>query len=437
MAAAAHVTQMPSSTAPRRVPSVSTSSYQDDVINPHHPPYVAHSRPRPSSRPSSRPTAFVFLHWPNGPLWASSSPTIVLLPLLAVACFALGYLLRRRRHACSPHWTSLAVADIPVLPEVHTSSPAAITKDDVSVRRYLTEFGVDMDNVNRRRPCVMNYAVSRVIEATVFLQRLGLDVKRVLNSCPQVVSCPVPHMQATADFLTALGVDVRKVVHRFPAVFVYSIDKLQATVDYLRGAGLDVVRVVHGLPEVFGLRLEKLQWTMAFLAGLGVDAVKVVNCRPVIFGLRQDNVERKMAYLEGMGMDVIKVVNALPSVFSCSIEGSLAPKLRYLTEEMGYRPADVNGFPPFLGASLEARIRPRHLFLKQRGRSRCSLSYMLAPTDAAFARRVAGCTLEEYVQWRSVQYEGETTHQSKPQPDALAPEQPGGHSPAPAPLPPP
>lgn len=43
----------------------------------------------------------------------------------------------------------------------------------------------------------------------------------------------------------------------------------------------------------------------------------------------------------------------------------------------------------------------------------------------------------EYVQWRSVQYEGETTHQSKPQPDALAPEQPGGHSPAPAPLPPP
>lgn len=45
-----------------------------------------------------------------------------------------------------------------------------------------TTMAGDMDNVNRRRPCVMNYAVSRVIEATVFLQRLGLDVKRVLRS---------------------------------------------------------------------------------------------------------------------------------------------------------------------------------------------------------------------------------------------------------------
>lgn len=45
------------------------------------------------------------------------------------------------------------------------------------------------------------------------------------------------------------------------------------------------------------------------------------------------------------------------------------------------------------GGTAAARQR-RSAGPKQRGRSRCSLSYMLAPTDAAFARRVAGCTLE-------------------------------------------
>lgn len=67
--------------------------------------------------------------------------------------------------------------------------------------------------------------------------------------------------------------------------------------------------------------------------------------------------------------DVIKVVNALPSVFSCSIEGSLAPKLRYLTEAQAgdassVRPSGRGGRPPDNLLSHCTAVLPKHTSIR-------------------------------------------------------------------------
>ena len=225
---------------------------------------------------------------------------------------------------------------------------------------------------------------------------------QVLLAYPAVFELPKRSLKARAAFLRRLGVDVPKVVHRFPQVFGIHQTKMREKVRCLRGMGLDVRRVVERRPTVLRYSAEALTQTFEYLRGLGVDAAAVLNLRPPLFGLAIEGFREKVAFLEGAGLDVPRVVGLMPSVLELSTARNVAPKLAFLTEEMGRSVDEVSQWPAFLGYSLQGRIAPRYRYLRHVDAGTAwALSTFLKSSDAEFAERMAHRSLDEYRRWQS------------------------------------
>jgi mTERF domain-containing protein len=73
----------------------------------------------------------------------------------------------------------------------------------------------------------------------------------------------------------------------------------------------------------------------------------------------------------------------LPAILGYDVENNLWPKFVYLVKEMERDLEELKKFPQYFGFSLEKRIVPRHLHLKERG-VRIPLNRMLMWSDDKF-----------------------------------------------------
>ena len=101
---------------------------------------------------------------------------------------------------------------------------------------------------------------------------------------------------------------------------------------------------------------------------------------------------------------MVHTVTRLSQIFSLSVEESLRPKFRYLTEELGGDVKTCVKFPAYFSLSLDQRIRPRHTYMQ---RLSCApdpfpMKY-LSENDEAFAGR-ARRSLDDYVSYKVRQF---------------------------------
>ena len=299
--------------------------------------------------------------------------------------------------------------------------------------RYLQHLGVGAVSVVNQHPAVLGYRMQNMEAAVTFLHQPGA-----------VLSHSGESMEGTVSYMQKLEVKIPKVVKRHRAFSSYSEQKRNEMVAYLEGLGADVTKVVKGHPEVFGESMEKMKATVAYLQELGVDVAKVVNVHQqvfgysmenmngmdvtkvvyraaVVFGRGIENVKGTVAYLEDQGVDVTKVLNRRLEIFGLSIEDNIQPKVEFLTTQMQRSVSEISGHPPFLCYSLKSRIQPRYRYLQHVDHNTgCSLSYMVSPKDERFATVVAGTTLEEYITWRSKEFD----HSNGPQAGTVPPPMP-------------
>lgn len=81
-----------------------------------------------------------------------------------------------------------------------------------------------------------------------------------------------------------------------------------------------------------------------------------------------ENLEEKLRFLGEIGMndsEAALTVTRLSQFFSLSVEDSLRPKFKYLTNELGGSKDTCVKYPAYFSLSLDQRIRPRHTFLEQ------------------------------------------------------------------------
>lgn len=94
----------------------------------------------------------------------------------------------------------------------------------------------------------------------------------------------------------------------------------------------------------------------------------------------------KISFLESVGFSKEEAKRAcvrLPAIFGYSIDNNLWPKFQYLVEEMERSVEELKEFPQYFGFSLEKKIVPRHLHLKERN-VKVPLKKMLLWNDQNF-----------------------------------------------------
>ena len=110
----------------------------------------------------------------------------------------------------------------------------------------------------------------------------------------------------------------------------------------------------------------------------------------------------RVNYLLNLGVkqeDVGKIITKHPQILEYRVEQTMQPKYEYLVRELHGSVTNIIDFPAYFGYSLEGRIKPRHEFLKTKGRT-ISISRMLAPSDENFAICIAKSTLEDYQRFK-------------------------------------
>jgi len=278
----------------------------------------------------------------------------------------------------------------------------------------------DLEKVNDRRDLVFGVRVERARSRCVFLTQVGLsleEVRKVLVTHPRLLEYRIERtMQNRIDFLKELGVpgeDIAKVIGRAPGLFAHSVDKtLRPRVDYLvNEVGLDpstLGTVVARHPQMLTNSVEEMMAPkIKFLQGLGVSRegiIKMVTRHPQILQYKIESMLPRLQYLQSIGMDeedITLCVSRLSQIFSLSVERSLQPKFEYLTKHLGGNARSVTSYPAYFSLSLDRRIKPRHMLLKKMKKAPMPFPMKyFSMTDKAFVSNVAGCTMEEFEEFR-------------------------------------
>eukprot|EP00741_Cyanophora_paradoxa_P009605 tig00001537_g9303.t1 len=177
-------------------------------------------------------------------------------------------------------------------------------------------------------------------------------------------------LRARLALLEAQGIapdDARTILRREPAILRLSKENLSRKIDFLHGLGLDdegLARLLRAAPRVLVASLDALEARRRFLRAR--DAGGLGLSRPALLAL----------------------LRGAPTVLLADVETNLRPKAAFL-REMGASRADLLRFPAYFTRSLRARILPRVLYLRHRGRRLPGLSRLFGTTDAVFARTPA------------------------------------------------
>ncbi|KAK7256288.1 hypothetical protein RIF29_29729 [Crotalaria pallida] len=208
-------------------------------------------------------------------------------------------------------------------------------------------------------------AVNHILTTVNFLKSKSFtepDFPRLHSLCPQLFS----HFVDPTDISPA---------------FDFLNDDLLATADQSRALILICPTLLFSDVELC------LKPTLRFLQQVGVRNLNVpTNQNAHLLNTRVEKLRAKMRFLQERGFSYEEAANAcqrLPAIFGYGVESNLEPKFRYLVKEMKREVDELKKFPQYFGFSLEKRIVPRHLHLKERG-VRIPLNRMLMWGDEKF-----------------------------------------------------
>ncbi|XP_077233599.1 mitochondrial transcription termination factor family protein [Tasmannia lanceolata] len=206
-----------------------------------------------------------------------------------------------------------------------------------------------------------------------------------------------------------------------------TLDQILSVVNYLKSQGFSdshFARLFFLCPEIFSSDLQNLAPVFAFLTqdllaspeeacGLisrcpEILLSNVEFClRPTLFFLRELGLQKlnspttlnahllnsrvnklleKIRFLESLGLsdeESARICARMPAIFGYSMEYNLRPKFEYLVKDMEREIEELKAFPQYFAFSLEKRIVPRHLHLKER-KVRVPLPRMLLWSDRRF-----------------------------------------------------
>ncbi|KAL5704567.1 hypothetical protein ACHQM5_022975 [Ranunculus cassubicifolius] len=186
--------------------------------------------------------------------------------------------------------------------------------------------------------------------------------------------------------------DIQKLANRFTnlmdldyndidLVFNFLTLELPATVD-------ESCKLILNCPGILLSGVEFcLKPSVNFLKELGLkklNSPSVLNAH--LLNTRVEKFEEKIRFLESLGFsneEARRACGRLPAIFGYSIENNMRVKVDYLVEEMGRGIEELKAFPQFFAFSLDKRIVPRHLHLKERN-VEVPLQKMLLWSDQKF-----------------------------------------------------
>ncbi|XP_058737526.1 transcription termination factor MTEF1, chloroplastic-like [Vicia villosa] len=208
----------------------------------------------------------------------------------------------------------------------------------------------------------------------------------------------VHHILATVTFLKSHSFsdeDIPRLVHHSPKlfstsfnptdlspVFTFLSNDLLATAEESRGLILRCPNLLFTDPNHF------LKPTLHFLNEIGIRGLnRPTNRNAHLLNTRVEKLRLRVQFMEEVvGFTHDEAVNAcarLPAILGYDLENNLWPKFVYLVKEMERDLEELKKFPQYFGFSLEKRIVPRHLHLKERG-VRIPLNRMLMWGDEKF-----------------------------------------------------
>lgn len=127
----------------------------------------------------------------------------------------------------------------------------------------------------------------------------------------------------------------------------------------------------------------QLEPTLRYLRKLGIENLNApTNLNAHLLNTPVEKIASKVEFLEGWGVGR-DVCRRFPAIFGYSEANNLRPKIQYLVYGMERGVEEVSEFPQYFGFSLEKRIMPRHLHLKERN-LRIALNRMLLWSEARF-----------------------------------------------------
>ncbi|KAJ4966127.1 hypothetical protein NE237_017976 [Protea cynaroides] len=205
------------------------------------------------------------------------------------------------------------------------------------------------------------------------------------------------HILSIISFFKSKGFsepDFRRLFFHSPQLFSPSIDPndfvpvFEFLATDVAASPAESCGLILRCPEILFSHVDLcLKRTLLFLRELGLEKLNLptsLNAR--LLNTRVDKFEEKIRFLKSLGFsneESARVCARLPAIFGYSIENNMRPKFNYLMKEMERDIQELNEFPQYFAFSLERRIVPRHLHLKERN-VRISLQRMLLWGDEKF-----------------------------------------------------
>ena len=147
-------------------------------------------------------------------------------------------------------------------------------------------------------------------------------------------------------------------------VFDFLASDLPSSVQQSRGLILRCPRLLFSDVEFC------LKPTLNFLRQVGLEGLdKPTNLNAHLLNTRVEKLRGKIGFLQEIGFSYEEAARAcarMPAIFGYGTEANLRPKFEYLVKDMNRSVEELIKFPQYFGFSLENRIMPRHLHLKQR-----------------------------------------------------------------------
>ncbi|KAJ0039864.1 hypothetical protein Pint_26819 [Pistacia integerrima] len=222
-------------------------------------------------------------------------------------------------------------------------------------------------------------------------------------SAPSPAADPCPQH----SYLLELGMDLEQIklaTCKYPSFANYSSErKIKPLVEFLLDLGVaksDIPKILvqrphlcgHSISGLLSLSRQKVQAVVNFLLELGLsgDSIgKVLTRYPRTVSYNvEDNLRPTAKYFKSLGVNVAIVVHRCPASLWLSIEGNLKPVTKFFYERR-FSVEDIGTmlvkFPQYFSYSLEQRIRPRFVLVKELGLT-IGLDCMLVRSDCGFEK---------------------------------------------------
>ncbi|RWR72362.1 transcription termination factor MTEF1, chloroplastic [Cinnamomum micranthum f. kanehirae] len=230
-------------------------------------------------------------------------------------------------------------------------------------------------------------------------RRQNLQHLKTLGIIPPYTKPPPPEIVSKilsiANYLKSMGFSdsqFPRLSFLTPQIFLSDVADIAAVFafmsDDLAASPQESIALIHRCPDLLLTSADDcLRPTLAFLRDLGIKNLNSpTSLNAHLLNLRVGKLQEKIRFLESLGLsreEARRVCARLPAIFGYSVENNLMPKFEFLTDVMGRTIEELKGFPQYFAFSLEKRILPRHLHLKERG-VKVTLQRMLLWSDQRF-----------------------------------------------------